>query len=313
MSSHIRNKLNKQKYNQTHNAIGTTVYNKYAKTITDNRYISSNPNVLNYSQGGNHKKGTINPLMGNRKELSCCSISKPLYQSIYKDNYSNCNGGLCKKPIIRSGMQHKTIAENFFTRDTQKKEIEKLTNDLNNAAKDVDIALIQEQLLEQNRILNAGYKHIKTEYSYSYREYMKNKKNITYTRRQQTFNKTTPETDNLWTSGTWNCDNNKCNKTTWKPNNDKFKVQGAVSSSTRLDRLKLDAIRGGSRCTKEPTKCNGVYFAGKPRFTGWIFNDTHKEINFPQIHARRRTFSMWNNKEKQNKNVRIYNKNDCDC
>ena len=42
------------------------------------------------------------------------------------------------------------------------------------------------------------------------------------------------------------CGDNKCgkNKTNiiWKPNNDKFKVQGAVSSSSRLERLKLETL-----------------------------------------------------------------------
>ena len=45
---------------------------------------------------------------------------------------------------------------------------------------------------------------------------------------------------------------------------------GAVTSGLRITNLKLNAIRGGSRCTNDSTKCNGVYFAGKPRWTGWI-------------------------------------------
>ena len=31
-------------------------------------------------------------------------------------------------------------------------------------------------------------------------------------------------------------------------NNNKYHVQGAVESSTRIDRLRLNAIRGESRC-----------------------------------------------------------------
>ena len=139
-------------------------------------------------------------------------------------------------------------------------------------------------------IIRSGMQPIKdSNYSFSYREYMKNKKNITYSRKQTTFNKTD---DYTWTSGVGNCDDDCHNKTTWKPNNDKFKVQGAVSSSSRIDRLKLDTIRSSSRCENDPTKCNGVYFAGKPRFTGWIYNDTHEEKCCPQEKARRRTMSM---------------------
>lgn len=335
MSSHIRNKLNKQKYNQSvqiNGNVKTTVYNRFGTNVVDRRYVSADPNRWNYMHVQNLKKGTINPIIGNRKDLSCCTIFKPLYQNIYKDNYSNCNGGLCKQPIVRSGMQHKTIAENFFTRDKQEKEIKTLEDNIkkdeteltrlkglaqptqedtaNIAKLDITLPLDRVKLADLKSILKAGYVHKKVEYSYSYREYMKNKKNITYENKQQTFNK---QQNNLWTSSVGNCDDNKCNKTTWKPNNDKFKVQGAVSSSSRLTRVKLDAIQGSSRCKKNPTKCNGVYFAGKPRWTGWMFNETHHEINFPQMKARRRTFSLWNNRMKQNKNVRIYSKNDCKC
>ena len=76
-----------------------------------------------------------------------------------------------------------------------------------------------------------------------------------------------------------------CKKTIYKPNNKKFSKQGAVSSGSRLDRLKLDTIRsarsGGiigkdKRCNidKKKAECKdgipkGKYFAGKPRFTGY--------------------------------------------
>lgn len=85
------------------------------------------------------------------------------------------------------------------------------------------------------------------------------------------------------------------NPTIYKPNNRKFSKQGAVSSGSRLERLKLDSIRSSnSKCIKEKrckiiTTTNGIqtktykvpagrYFAGKPRFTGWMFNLKHKEI-----------------------------------
>ena len=74
-------------------------------------------------------------------------------------------------------------------------------------------------------------------------------------------------------------------------------IQGAVTSGGRLERLKLDTIKSAnSRCTKNATrKCieiqskfvglnktykypNGKYGAGKPRFTGWMFNGHHQEV-----------------------------------
>ena len=86
--------------------------------------------------------------------------------------------------------------------------------------------------------------------------------------------------------------------TIYKPNNKKFSKQGAVSSGSRLDRLKLDTIKSGnSKCKKKWRKgrCRtllrvnllmeeyykvpkGKYDAGQPRFTGWMFNGHHEEV-----------------------------------
>ena len=72
--------------------------------------------------------------------------------------------------------------------------------------------------------------------------------------------------------------------TVWKPNNNKFKVQGAVTSGGRLERLKLDTIKAANSKCRKGKRCdingngNGPYFAGKPRFTGWMFNGRHREI-----------------------------------
>ena len=93
--------------------------------------------------------------------------------------------------------------------------------------------------------------------------------------------------------------NMSINKTTWKPNNRKFSKQGAVTSSGRLERLKLDTIRtANSKCPKgmppHHPRCRtivgrngtstqtflapkGPYLAGRPRFTGWIYNARHPE------------------------------------
>jgi hypothetical protein len=85
------------------------------------------------------------------------------------------------------------------------------------------------------------------------------------------------------------------NPTIYKPNNRKFSKQGAVTSSGRLERLKLDTLkRANSRCstskacrtitatnsshTKTYKTGKGPYFAAKPRFTGWMFNSRHREV-----------------------------------
>lgn len=74
--------------------------------------------------------------------------------------------------------------------------------------------------------------------------------------------------------------------TTWNPNNKKFKKQGAVSAGSRLERLKLDTIKSANSKCKKGERCVekdgekipiGPYFAGKSRFTGWMYNKDHKE------------------------------------
>ena len=72
--------------------------------------------------------------------------------------------------------------------------------------------------------------------------------------------------------------------TVWKPSNDKFKVQGAVTSGGRLERLKLDTIKSANSKCRKGQRCDkngngkGKYFAGKPRFDGWMFNKRHHEV-----------------------------------
>ena len=110
------------------------------------------------------------------------------------------------------------------------------------------------------------------------------------------------------------------NVTIYKPNNRKFSKQGAVTSSGRLERLKLDTIRtSNSKCPKGPPgapRCRsivgrngsstqtflapkGPYLAGRPRFTGWMYNARHPErvcmlryrqqpFGIPQLTNRRR-------------------------
>jgi hypothetical protein len=126
-----------------------------------------------------------------------------------------------------------------------------------------------------------------------------------------------------------NCNSKTMAKTIYKPSNKKFSNQGAVTSGGRLERLKLDTIKSAnSRCTKSaPRKCiviqskfvglnktykypNGKYGAGKPRFTGWMFNGHHQEVKgrvynmvrynqqplgIPQLTAHRLTLSQGGN------------------
>ena len=116
-------------------------------------------------------------------------------------------------------------------------------------------------------------------YSYSYRDYLK-KRSLTYNRKLPTNRNLGPVTEVTGYGGECLRDLGACssNNTIWNPNNSKFHQQGAVSSSTRLDRLKLETIRKESRCAPgtvsqvTESECNGVYAGNKIRFTGHVQN-----------------------------------------
>lgn len=103
-------------------------------------------------------------------------------------------------------------------------------------------------------------------YSYSYREHLKNKRFATY--QQKLPKERSYVNGNTLTSSTaGNCDST-CNKTHFNPSNKKFMKQGAVTSGSRLERLKYDTITNANTCNNDPTKCTGVYVGDKQRFTG---------------------------------------------
>ena len=101
-------------------------------------------------------------------------------------------------------------------------------------------------------------------YSYSYNEFLRIKK-MTYGKMLAT---KPVDTNNSTVGYGGDCGICENKGVTWKPNNKKYSVQGAVSSSSRLDRLKLDTIRGSKKC-EDATKCGEKYFSGKPRYYGF--------------------------------------------
>ena len=189
------------------------------------------------------------PIAGYRKTLVCCSGNKDVTNqptnTIYGDSkaWVNLPGCVRYDKRIRSGMQPKKQS--------------------------------------------CGDK----EYSFSYSEYNKNRKLNTYDRGLEINPPTLPKEPYTFKKSSCinidsSCNNKTCNpntKTTWKPNNKTFKVQGAVSSGSRIDRLKLDTLRvANSKCSQN-NSCDkdnlgkGPYFGGRERFDGWMFNSKHPE------------------------------------
>ena len=118
------------------------------------------------------------------------------------------------------------------------------------------------------------------DYSFSYSEYNKNRKLNTYDRGLEINPQTVPE--ELYAFNKSSCISSCNNKTIWKPNNKTFKVQGAVSSGSRIDRLKLDTLKvANSKCSQNESCLDnlgkGPYFGGRERFDGWMFNSKHPE------------------------------------
>ena len=268
------------------------------------------------------------PLKGYRKSVICppnvdtTRINKCLtYTEIYQDPYTDCSGSAClsngslpttnvptttwgqaratsgintrtARPLIRSGMQPNTAGQQ-------------------NSGKPVVLANNPKR------------------YSYSYRELINNRRKDTVIKKLAT----EKPTNNLYVSGQadnkmygygGNCPEvNYCNPniSVYKLNNTVFKVQGAVESSSRIDRLRLETIRGESRCPPGTTNqrtgnnCNGVYFAGRRRHIMGppgasytqrkyknLFNTNHTEVNYPQTSALARVRGVVSKKTTTNPN-----------
>lgn len=270
---------------------------------------------LNKLNSRNYYAPFRQPVKGWRKSINCVDLTSVsnrnciTYTEVYKDTYTNCidnncqvnnfgtlpttntpsnqNGGWghvrsssgisarASRPLIRSGMQPNSAG--------------------------------QQNSGKPHELINN-----KKRYSYSYRELMNNRKKNTYLKKlatQKPTNQTYISTGPQMPGYGGNCDQtNNCNpnQNVYRLNNDKFRVHGAVESSTRLERLKLNAIKGSNKClsgtqsgpANARSNCNGLYFAGKPRnpmgpsgqsYTQrkykFLFNQNTSETNYPQTSA----------------------------
>lgn len=199
------------------------------------------------------------PIKGYRKEL-CCNKNIHDGKNIYIDNYA--------KSKIGTGCKYDASGNVLGTVFSRTKH-----------------PIIRSGMLDDGK----SYR--------SYRDYLRNGKMASYDRslekNRSDKNDCTKCYKNIYyknsTHSTHNMTNNRTLRnsevrTIYNPSNKKFKVQGAVSSGSRIDRLKLDTITGiNAKCKdKSKDKCPDMrgcdpYFAGKPRFTGWMYNKKHPE------------------------------------
>jgi hypothetical protein len=182
------------------------------------------------------------------------------------------------KPIIRSGMQPNTAGQ-------------------------------QNSGLSNYETVSGVIKKRST-YSYSFRELLNNRRKSTI-EKSLAFVNTQGNQSGIYKHGYGgqcstdpNCTNGRVVD---RLNNKKFYKQGSVDSSTRLERLKLNTIRGQSNCPTGTTsqannsQCNGGYFAGKPKNMDIKFLQKNTNIlvkNNDQKHALLRSRGSMNNKPK---------------
>ena len=177
-------------------------------------------------------------------------------------------------------------------------------------------------------------------YSYSYRELINNRRKDTQIKKLATEK---PTTTNYMSNpqrmpgyGGDCCGAGGVGQSTYRYNNPKFAVQGAVEASDRITRLKMDTIKGAIKCPPGQTTtydsiCNGVYSTGNlqtARTKQWpkgitakyknaqvkyaaLFNENHDEVNYPQVSALARVRGSSGNKRRTTGKIIQYGGNTC--
>ena len=258
-----------------------------------------------------YKADIRQPIRAVRKETKCndnkqCQTTTKLYKDHYSGididtntlatNCPNTNGSLptgklnninlggtitksqsgittrTRKPLIRSGMQPNTAGQQNSGLSQYETDVTKKRNT----------------------------------YSYSFRELLNNRRKSTIEKSLAcTKNESSKEVNGY--GGQCKNDPNCLNgKVIDRLNNKKFYKQGSVDSSTRLERLKLDTIKGQSQCPigtqTNYSGCNGpnvpfvraqmgppspvtdISCTNQRKYKG-LFNINHTEVNYPQTSA----------------------------
>ena len=317
MRDGLKNRVNGNQYYLETNTLSQILSEEGVSKLTFNLRVTPEPNFCPSNGSCEDVNGSLpfdlerrnhyyapfrQPLKGYRKSYpktdSTVNPNCLFTTEIYKDVYSDCSFNLCKpmtytslptsnkpnasnsransgisaragRPLIRSGMQPNRSGQ-------------------------------------QNSGLDVVQPGNPKKYSYSYRELLNNRRKVTYEKKLPTARPTgnTPNTSGY--GGI--CDTaSGCNynaETIFKPNNERFMVQGAVDSSDRITRLKLNTIRSGRRCGPSQLQaCRGIYRTGDAQTAAesvsWPspnndydkikyktkFNSGHFEVNYPQVSA----------------------------
>jgi len=313
MRAGLKNRVNGNQYYLEPNTLSQILLKEGISKLTFNSRIKPDPNFCTTGSCEDRSSNPFNlerrnhyyapfrqPLKGYRKTVDCSSnnINCLFTTEIYKDSYSNSCFKLCRpdsytslptsnkpnatssrassgisaragRPLIRSGMQPNSSGQ-------------------------------------QNSGLDAVVPGNPKKYSYSYRELLNNRRKVTYEKQLHTKK---PDAGSLTTTKY----GGGCNTvsgclsgetTIHRLNNSKFQVQGAVDSSDRITRLKLNTIKSGRRCGPAASQaCKAIYRPGNAQTAAttlqWPsptndydqikyknkFNSSHFEVNYPQVSA----------------------------
>tara|TARA_B100000963_G_scaffold96_1_gene99 strand:+ start:3560 stop:4615 length:1056 start_codon:yes stop_codon:yes gene_type:complete len=349
MRDGLKNRVNGNQYYLEPNTLSQILSKEGIKKLTFNTRVVPDPNhcpprgscdgqsnalVFNLEKRNHYFAPFRQPLKGYRKTLQGCESINPnciLTTEIYKDTYTDCTGSLCSpmtytsrptsnkpgasqdransgisaragRPLIRSGMQPNSSGQ-------------------------------------QNSAFNSPFTQAKSKrYSYSYRELLNNRRKVTYEKQLPT------KLSNAALDYETSAYGGACNpiggaslvtgcgsiKTIYKPNNNVFQVQGAVDSSDRITRLKLNTIRSGRRCGPSVEQaCRGIYRTGNAQTAVdsilWPspqndydkikykskFNANHTEVNNPQDSALARVRGQSRQKKLKSKAYFLKNNSVC--
>lgn len=314
MRAGLKNRVNGNQYYLKTNTLSQILSEKGISKLRINSRVTPDPNFCPPGSCEDSKNGIPfdlerrnhyyapfrQPVKGYRKTIDCdhdnpnCLFTT----EIYKDTYVDCSFNLCKpmtytslptsnkpnastsransgisaragRPLIRSGMQPNSSGQ-------------------------------------QNSGLDVVTPGNPKKYSYSYRELLNNRRKVTYEKKLPTKQAVGPSPNTSGHGGL--CDTaSGCSykgETIFKPNNDRYMVQGAVDSSDRITRLKLNTIKSGRRCGPSVNQaCKGIYRSGNAQTAvhsvSWPspnndfdqikyktkFNSNHFEVNYPQVSA----------------------------
>tara|TARA_B100000963_G_scaffold163460_1_gene142041 strand:- start:938 stop:1981 length:1044 start_codon:yes stop_codon:yes gene_type:complete len=314
MRAGLKNRVNGNQYYLKTNTLSQILSEKGISKLTINSRVNPDPNFCapgsceDFNNGipfdlerRNHYYAPFRqPVKGYRKTIDCDDDNPNCLftTEIYKDTYVDCSFNLCKpmtytslptsnkpnastsransgisaragRPLIRSGMQPNSSGQ-------------------------------------QNSGLDVVTPGNPKKYSYSYRELLNNRRKVTYEKKLPTKLAVGPSPNTSGYGGL--CDTaSGCSykgETIFKPNNDRYMVQGAVDSSDRITRLKLNTIKSGRRCGPAINQaCRGIYRSGNAQTAVdtllWPspnndydqikyktkFNSNHFEVNYPQVSA----------------------------